>query len=127
MVQNCLKNYAYRLQINFVLGMFDHWRKILVMFMFCQRHCPADPGGSVDRKLDLLVGELVYHRVAVVGIQETKWFGSDVWHATGGYTLLHSGRSIPNDDVDGIARREGVGILMNRKATGARRAADEKW
>ena len=25
----------------------------------CRRRCPADPGGYVDRKLDLLVGELV--------------------------------------------------------------------
>ena len=33
---------------------------------------------TVDRKLDLLVGELKRYRVSVAGIQETKWFGSDV-------------------------------------------------
>ena len=36
-------------------------------------------GGGVDRKLDLLVDELGKYRVDVAGLQETKWFGSDVW------------------------------------------------
>ena len=34
--------------------------------------------GMVDRKLDHLMGELERYRVSVAGIQETKWFGSDV-------------------------------------------------
>ena len=44
----------------------------------------------VDRKLEFLVKELRRLGVAVAGIQETKWFGSDVWTADG-YTLLHYG------------------------------------
>ena len=35
---------------------------------------------TVDRKLDLLVGELKRYRVSVAGVQETKWFGY-CWYA----------------------------------------------
>ena len=44
---------------------------------------------TVDRKLDLMVKELRRYRVSVAGIQETKWFGTDVWPADGtpSYTL----------------------------------------
>ena len=81
----------------------------------------------MDGKLNLLVGELESYKIAVVGIQETEWFGSDAWPTTGGYTLLHSGRSIPNIYVtDGIVR-EGVGILMNKRATASWMAAGKEW
>ena len=50
---------------------------------------------KVDRKLDLVVQELKRYRVAVAGIQESKWFGSDVWDA-GEYTFLHSGHPLPD-------------------------------
>ena len=52
-------------------------------------------------------------RVAVAGIQETKWFGSDVWNADG-YTLLHSGRPLP-EESDPQVRNEGVGILLDKE------------
>ena len=38
----------------------------------------------VDRKLDLLVGELKRYRESVTGIQETRWFGKDIWPAVEG-------------------------------------------
>ena len=79
----------------------------------------------VDRKLDLLMSELDRYNVSVAGIQETKWFGRDVWTA-GGYTFLHSGRPLPSDD-DNAVRNEGVGIALDRKATEAWKAAGEKW
>ena len=50
---------------------------------------------SVDRKLDFLVGELQHYKVTVAGIQETKWFGADVWPAIDGHTMLHSSRPVP--------------------------------
>ena len=56
---------------------------------------------SVNRKLMLLVAELRY-KVSVAGIQDTKWFGADVWPATGG--LLHSGRSTPGGCLEGRCR-----------------------
>ena len=61
----------------------------------------------------------------VGAVQETKWFGSDIWRADG-YTLLHSGRPLPNDSENAV-RKEDVGILLDERATDAWRAADEAW
>ena len=80
----------------------------------------------MDRKLDLLVGELQRYNVSVGGIQETKWFGADVWPATIGYTLLYSGRPVPSSD-DAVTRREGVGLALNVRATAAWKMAEEAW
>ena len=46
----------------------------------CRASPSAAPAGSagVDRKLDFLVEELTKYRMDVAGLQETKWFGSDV-------------------------------------------------
>ena len=81
---------------------------------------------SVDRKFDLLVGELQRYKVSVGGIQETKWFGADVWPAANGYTLLHSGRPAPSSN-DAVARREGVGLALDARATAAWRMVGEVW
>ena len=80
----------------------------------------------VDRKLDLLVGELKRYGVSVAGVQESMWFGRDVWPATGGCTFLHSGRLLPNSG-DPAMRNEGVGILLDEKATAAWRQGGEVW
>ena len=42
------------------------------------------------------MGELRKYGVSVAGIQETKWFGKDVW-PVGRYTFLRSGRPLPGD------------------------------
>ena len=47
-------------------------------------------GTTVERKLDLLVAELKSYNISIAGIQETKWFGSDIW-PIGEWTFLHSG------------------------------------
>ena len=47
---------------------------------------------AVDRKLDLLVGELKRYGVSLAGVQESKRFGKVVWPAADGYTFLDSGR-----------------------------------
>ena len=39
----------------------------------------------------------------------------DIWQA-GGYTLLHSGRPLPSNS-ESTVRREGVGILLDERAT----------
>ena len=90
-------------------------------------HIPDTSTGPlyVDRKLDLLVKELKRLDVAVAGIQETKWFGNDVWSADG-YTLLHSGRPLP-DEGEPQKRNEGVGILLDSCATVAWKDAEECW
>ena len=80
----------------------------------------------VDRKLDLLVWELKRYGVSVAGIQESKWFGSNVWPAADGYTFLHSGRPLP-ESGDATSRNEGVGILLDERATAAWRQGGEAW
>ena len=79
----------------------------------------------MDRKLDFLVKELKRLGVAIAGIQETKWFGKDVWNANG-FTLLHSGRPMP-DESEPQVRNEGVGIVLNERATAAWKDAGEIW
>ena len=90
----------------------------------CSRRVAYGDTG-VERKLDLLVKELARYCISIAGIQETKWFGSDIWPA-GEWTFLHSGRILPADD-DIAIRREGVGILLDGRATAAWRAAGEMW
>ena len=52
----------------------------------------------------------------VVGIQEIKWFESDIW-LTDDWTFLHSGRILPVEG-DVVIRREDVHILLDGRATG---------
>lgn len=80
----------------------------------------------VDRKLDLLVKEMERYGVSVVGIQESKWFGREVWPVAGGYIFLHSGRPLPASE-DMAIRNEGVGILLDGRAAAAWRQAGEVW
>ena len=46
-----------------------------------------------------------------------------MWPAANGYTLLHSGRPVPSSDD----RREGVGLVLDVRATAAWRMAGEAW
>ena len=66
-----------------------------------------DDPGMVDRKLDLLVRELKRHGISIAGIQETKWFGSD---------MSPAGHPLPSDQERGT-RNEGIEIALNKKAT----------
>ena len=81
---------------------------------------------GVDRKLDLLVKELRRYGVSIAGIQETRWFGKDVWPAEDGCILLHSGRPLPVSG-DKALRNEGVGILLDGRASEAWREGGEVW
>ena len=69
--------------------------------------------------------ELRRLKVAVPGIQETKWFGQEVW-SEDGYTLLHSGHTLPGDGKP-LLRNEGVGIVLDQSATVAWKNAGECW
>ena len=62
----------------------------------------------------------------MAGIKETKWFGADVWPAIDGYTMLHSGRPAPTG-ANAVVRREGVGIVLDKRPTAAWRAAGKVW
>ena len=57
-----------------------------------KRQALGERSEVVDRKLNLLVGELKMYGVSVAGVhQESKWFGKEVWPAAESYTFLHSG------------------------------------
>ena len=45
----------------------------------------TDGYGQVDRRLDLVVGELKRYGVSQSDIQEAKWYGKDMWPASDGY------------------------------------------
>ena len=81
----------------------------------CQkRQVLSERSNVVDRKLDMLVRELKRYRVSVAGIQESRWFGKDIWPAADGYTFLHSGRPLP-DSGYAATRNERVGILWMKR------------
>ena len=72
------------------------------------------------------MGELQRNGVSVAGVQETKWFGADVWPAIGGFAFLHSGKTLPVSTEKAV-RKEGVGIMLDKKATTPWREAVEEW
>ena len=79
----------------------------------------------VDRKAALMVHELKKYGVSIAGINETKWFGKDLYDVEG-YMILHSGRPLPDDDSP-MVRNEGVGIVLDCEMTAAWREAGEVW
>ena len=85
----------------------------------------SEKPGKIDRKIDLLVGELRKYGVSVAGIKETKWFGKDVWPVDG-HTLLHSGHPLPGGQ-ERASKNEGAGIALDEKATVAWKDAGEVW
>ena len=85
---------------------------------------PSGRGVAVDRKVSLMVRELKKYEVSVTGISETKWFGQAVYEVEG-YTILHSGRPVPEESPR--FRSEGVGIVLNPAMGAAWREAGEEW
>ena len=65
-------------------------------FRIYQACSTTHDGPGVKRKLDLLVDELKHYSISITGIQETKWFGSDIW-PIGEWTFLHSVHVLPVD------------------------------
>ena len=91
-----------------------------------RRNSPQKPGPHlVNRKLDFLARELKRYGVSIAAIQETKWYGNDVWQANG-YTFFHSGRPLPCAEETAV-RNEGVGIMLDERASAAWREAGEAW
>ena len=62
----------------------------------CRARSTTHNGPGVERKLDLLVTKLKHYSIPIAGIQETKWFGYDIW-PIGEWTFLHSGHVLPVD------------------------------
>ena len=85
------------------------------------RICHACPLSScLDKKFDFLAPEMKRYNLDISAVQETRWFGSDVW-TTGGYSMLHFGRTMPEKE------RVGIGIIMSYKMMEVWRRAGESW
>lgn len=80
-----------------------------------------------DRKVDLIVDEMKTKRydVKVAALQETKWFGSEVYHV-GGSVVLTAGREKPALD-DRVQRGEWVAIMLFGPAIDAWKRAGRQW
>ena len=72
-----------------------------------------------------MILELKRYGLSAAAIQETKWFGSDIWQSND-YTFLHSGRPMP-DHGDIAVQNEGVRLALDKEATKAWKEAGEVW
>ena len=77
------------------------------------------------RKVDLIVEEMKRYDVKVTALQETKWFGCEVYQV-GGSVILTSGREKPAVG-ESIQRGEGVAIVLTGPAVDAWRRAGRQW
>ena len=72
-----------------------------------------------ERKIDQVVSELEKYRVVVAGLQETKWFGNEVYKV---------GESVVLSGEGGNGQRgEGVAIVLSGPAVDAWRAGGSQW
>ena len=78
-----------------------------------------------DRKVDWIVRELKRYNMKVAGLQETKWFGNDVYDVSGA-AVLTSGRKTPSVG-ENSHRGEGVAIVLMGWAVEAWKACGSKW
>ena len=61
----------------------------------------------------------------VVGLQETKWFGCDVYDVAGS-VVLTVGRAVP-DSNDSLQRGEGVALVLLGSSIDAWKAGGQQW
>ncbi len=78
-----------------------------------------------DKKCHRVVAELRRLGVAAAGLQETHWFGCEMYDVDG-FTVLSSGRPFPDDGASRL-RGEGVAIVLNDVATSAWKAGGCVW
>ena len=80
---------------------------------------------SDERRIDQVVNELGRYGMMVAALQETKWFGKEVYRV-GDSVVLTAGRPVP---AEGQARKrgEGVAIVLCGKALHAWKAGGSIW
>ena len=85
----------------------------------------ADGQRGEERKVDQIVCELERYDVVVGALQETKWFGSEVYEV-GGSVLLTSGRVTPASG-EAVQRGEGVALVLRGLALDAWKRGGKQW
>ena len=78
-----------------------------------------------DRRIDIVVDELSRLKIEVAGLQETRWFGREVY-SVGDSIVLSSGRPVPQEG-ESLPRGEGVAIVLSGRALQAWRAGGSQW
>ena len=78
-----------------------------------------------DRKVDQIVLELMNYGVSVGALQETKWFGDNVYEVQGS-VVVTAGRPTPADG-EPIQRGEGVALVLMGSALAAWRRGGKQW
>jgi len=78
-----------------------------------------------DRKIDQIVLELMRFNVVLGALQETKWFGDNVYEVLGSI-VLNAGRPSP---VEGavVQRGEGVALVLMGPALAAWKRGGKQW
>ena len=77
----------------------------------------VDLKGVDERKIDQVVNELGKYKVDVAALQETKWFGNEIYRV-GKCVVLAAGRPVAGAGVV-RQRGEGVAIVLSGAAVGA--------
>ena len=77
------------------------------------------------RRIDIIVDELSRLKIEVGGLQETRWFGREVY-SVGDAIVLSSGRPVPQEG-ESLRRGEGVAIVLRGRALQAWRAGGSQW
>ena len=78
-----------------------------------------------ERKIDQVVSELNRYNVVVAALQETKWFGNEIYRVEDS-VVLTSGREVP-EHVGSRQRGEGVAIVLLGPAVSAWKAGGSRW
>ena len=76
---------------------------------------------SDERKIDQIVEVLKKYNVYLAGLQETKWFGAEMYKV-GDSVALSSGRPVPTTR-ESHHKREGVALVLRGSAIQAWKAA----
>ena len=77
------------------------------------------------RWMALIVNEMKRYGVKVAALQETKWFGCEVYQMGGGIVYI-SGREKPALG-DSVQRGEGVAIVLPGPSVDAWKRAGKQW
>ena len=78
-----------------------------------------------ERKIDQVVKELSRYNIDIAALQETKWFGDNMYQVDKS-TILTSGRPVPTSDSV-KQRGEGVAIVMAGPAISAWKDGGCRW
>ena len=85
----------------------------------------ADGQSGEDRKVDQILCELERYDVVVGALQETKWFGSEVYEVNGS-VVLTAGRTTPAQG-EPVQRGEGVALVLRGLALEAWKRGGKQW